>query len=87
MTSTELTAKVRQLSAGEVAQALMVLRDRQAVVTHQIRPPDPHFPPISAIALVDELLDCADAVADANRRAQECAQVLQRQLLRSHRCL
>jgi hypothetical protein len=87
MTSPELAAKVMQLSAGEVAQALGILRDRQVVVIHQVRPPDPHFPPISAVALVDESRDGAEAVADANHRAQECAQVLQRQLLRSHRCL
>jgi len=87
MTATELAAKVRPLSAEQVTKAIGELRARGVVVTHRAGSPDPHLPAIEAVALVDGDPDDPDALAKARHRAGECVQVLQRQLLRAHRCL
>lgn len=81
MTATELAARAGRLDADRLAATLVALRERGVIVTHEVLPPDPHFPPITAVALVED----ADR-PEAHRRAEECARVLQRQLMRSHRC-
>lgn len=91
MTITELAARTRPLPAERFAEALSALRARRMVVTHTVPTPDPHLPPIEAVALVlpptqTESNDATEPLAEAGRRAAQCAQVLQRQLLRSHRC-
>jgi len=87
MTSTELRAKTRQLDAEHATRAIATLADQGAIVVQNATLPDPHFPSISAIALVEESLEGSAALTDARRRAQDCVSVLHRQLLRSHRCM
>jgi len=86
MTSTEVAAKMRQVDAQQITRAVAALRDAGAIVVREATPADPHFPAISALAAVDEPLDAPSALSDAHRRAENCVAVLQRQLLRSHRC-
>jgi hypothetical protein len=91
MTVTELAARTRPLPADQFTEELATLRTRRVVVTHTVPTPDPHLPSIEAVALVlpptgTEPNAPTEPVADAGRRAAQCAQVLQRQLLRSHRC-
>lgn len=86
MTVTELAARSRPVASAAVGEAVAELRGRRVVVTHEVRPPDPHFPAITAVALVGDGSDDPEAAADAERRARECAAVVHRQLLRSHRC-
>ncbi|GAA4552771.1 hypothetical protein [Pseudonocardia xishanensis] len=83
MTSTELAVRSGMTQEARFAQCLGDLREHRIVTTHDVLPADPHFPPIMAVALVP---DGSDAVSVAEERARECAAVIQRQLLRSHRC-
>ena len=84
MTSTELAARSGVTEKSRFAACLADLRKRQIVVINEVLVADPHFPPITAVALVGE---GPDAVVDADERARVCAAVVQRQLLRSHRGL
>jgi hypothetical protein len=83
MTSTELAVRSGVTEKPRFAECLADLRERRIVTTHEVLPADPHFPPITAVALVG---DGPDPELDADERARECAAVVQRQLLRSHRC-
>lgn len=83
MTSTELAVRAGVTERADLAACVNQLRDRGLVATHDALPADPHLPAIHAIALV---ADGAGEIDDAVERARQCAAVLERQLLRSHRC-
>lgn len=86
MTSTRVAAKVRQLDAQQITRVVAALRDGGAIVVREARLGDPHFPAVLVLAAIDEPADGPGALADAHRRAQKCVEVLQRQMLRAHRC-
>lgn len=81
MTATELAAKVRGRVRNDVDAVLAALQREGEVVLHELRSADPHFPPIVGVAPV-----APDGSAEAVRRAAGCAAVVERQLMRSHRC-
>jgi hypothetical protein len=81
MTSTELAARAGVTDPADLATCVNQLRARGLVATHDAIPADPHLPAIRAVALVGP-----GETDDADERARRCAAVLERQLLRSHRC-
>lgn len=83
MTSTELAARAGVTEPADLATCVNQLRARGLVATHEVIPADPHLPAVHAVALVG---GCPGGTDDANERARQCAAVLERQLLRSHRC-
>lgn len=94
MTSTELAVRSGVTEPAELASCLRELGARGLVATHAL-PADPHLPSIQAVALVQQEPHTAhdpardprlDPRHDAAERARQCAAVLERQLLRSHRC-
>lgn len=93
LTHTELAVRVSTWSAGgtqlsprsvvtadSVLAAARTLERDGAVVTARAAWADPHLPEMVAVALADDGQDAAAA------RARHCLDVLERQLLRSHRC-
>lgn len=84
MTTTELAARTALSEAVVHETALDGLRGDGLVSTHELRVPDPHLPPVTAVALVE---DGPGGTATAEQRARACAESVQRRLLGSHRCL
>lgn len=84
LTTSELAARTGLTEPVVHTTATGALRSRGLVATHELRTPDPHLPPVTAVALVE---DGPDAPAAAARRARGCADAVQRRLLSSHRCL
>lgn len=82
MTATELSARSGEDDAT-TTEVVNHLQTRGLVIAHQVRIADPHFPALITVALVE---DGPAGRADAERRSTRHAAVLQRQLLRSHRC-
>jgi hypothetical protein len=84
MTTSELAARTALSEAVVREAALGRLRSQGLVSTHELRVPDPHLPPVTAVALVE---DGPDGRPAAEQRARACAESVQRRLLGSHRCL
>lgn len=84
LTTSELAARTALPEPLVHATATGDLRARGLVATHELRIPDPHLPPVTAVALVE---NGPDGPATAEQRARACAGAVQRRLLSSHRCL
>ena len=93
LTCTELAARVSAQAAGgtgpgprpvatadAVLAAARTLEREGVVVTARATWADPHFPAVTAVALA------SDGPETAATRARHCLELLERQLLRSHRC-
>lgn len=85
MTTTELAARTGATDLDEFDAHLADLAATGVVATYRGSRVDPHFPAVAAVALVEDGAG-AGAGADADRRARECVAVVERQLMRSHRC-
>jgi hypothetical protein len=83
LTLSEVAAR-SGLDDDATAAAVAALATRGAVVVREIPTPDPHLPALVAVALVE---DRPDGPAEAARRSDHHAALMQRRLLRSHRCL
>lgn len=84
MTTSELAASTALPEPIVREAALGRLRTEGLVSTHELRVPDPHLPPVTAVALVE---DDPDGWPTADQRARACAESVQRRLLSSHRCI